>query len=176
VNGTYKTVANADPGDVADIFPLLSREEQDGLESNVCLFGPTASGLKLLSDVTMSNVQDYRPGSVSRLIAAVVRTARRIGEHTTFEPLGERAWAAVRDQMSDFLSGLFQAGALRGSSPSEAFDVRCDRTTMTQNDLDAGRMIAIVQISPAAPIDTITVVLVLNEDRQITLPMTEVAA
>lgn len=176
VNGTYKTVANTDPGDVADIFPLLSREEQDGLESNVCLFGPTPTGLKVLSDVTMSNAKDYRPGSVSRLVAAVVRTARRIGEHTTFEPLGERAWAAVREHMSAFLLGLFHAGALRGTSPAEAFDVRCDRTTMTQNDLDAGRMIAIVQISPAAPIDTIAVVLVMNEDRQVAMPIAEVGA
>ena len=46
---------------------------------------------------------------------------------------------------------------------------------MTQNDLDVGRMIAIVQLDPAAPIDTITIVLVMNEDRQVLEPVGEAA-
>ena len=175
ISGTYQTAANFGVGDIAGLSPELSREEQNRLEKNICLVGPTPLGLRLLTDVTMSSTETFRPGSVSRLLATVVRTARRIGEDVTFEPSGEQAWATVRQRLNTFLLGLYHAGALRGSSPDEAFSVRCDRTTMTQNDLDVGRMIAIVQLDPAAPIDTITIVLVMNEDRQVLEPVGEAA-
>ena len=47
--------------------------------------------------------------------------------------------------------------ALNGASVSEAFSVRCDRTTMTQNDLDNGRLIALVTLTAASTIETISV-------------------
>lgn len=162
--GTYRSAAGLHVGDIASVFPLLSREEQDRLEDHVCLIGPTPGGLKLLTDVTMSP-QYYQPGSLSRLVSTLVRTARSVGEVSTFEPNGEAVWGEVQSRLNNFLLGLFHAGALRGSSPQDAFTVQCDRSTMTQNDLDSGRLIALVQISPAAPIDTITVTLVINEDR-----------
>ena len=173
--GTYHTAANLHVGDISALFPRLGRQEQDALEEDISLIGPTPSGLKLLSDVTTSTDQSYRCGSVSRLIASVVRTARRIGEDSAFEPSGARVWGEVRERLNSFLLGLYHADALRGSSPGEAYNVKCDRSTMTQNDLDEGRLIAVVQLDPAAPIDTITVVLSLNENRLALAPAGGVA-
>ena len=59
-----------------------------------------------------------------------------------FEPDGPELWAQVRRTVEDFLLGLWRQGHLRGDRPEEAFFVRCDATTMTQNDLDAGRLVA----------------------------------
>jgi hypothetical protein len=175
--GTFRSAADLHVGDVFDLFPELGREQMavGGLIERVSLIGPSPEGLRLLSDVTLSKSETYRPGSVSRLVSAIVRAARRIGEDTIFESSGERIWGQVRERLNDFLRGLFEAGALRGESASESYRVRCDRSTMSQNDLDDGRLIASVQFDAAAPIDTLTVVLVMNEGRQMAVLGSEAA-
>ena len=85
-----------------------------------------------------------------------------MGEDAVFQPSGDALWAGIRSRLEDVLVSLWQNGGLRGANAAEAFDVRCDRTTMTQADLDAGRAVALVRINPAAPIETITVVLALD--------------
>ena len=166
--GTFRSAANLHLADVSEVYPVLDRYQQqrDGCIERVSLFGPTPSGLRLLSDVTMSSGETYRPGSVSRLIATIVRTARRIGEDVTFQPSGEQLWSEIRSRLDAFMRGLYQVGIFRGASPGEAYQVRCDRGTMTQNDIDNGRVIAIVQFDAAAPIDTITVVLRVTDSQQ----------
>jgi len=57
------------------------------------------------------------------------------------------------------MTRLWGLGALDGASPAEAFDVHCDRTTMTQNDIDNGRIVAVVSFQAAASIELITVTL-----------------
>jgi hypothetical protein len=175
--GTFRSAASLQAGDVFDVFPQLGREQMaaGGLIERVSLIGPSPEGLQLLSDVTLSGNETYRPGSVSRLVAAIVRTARRIGEGIIFETSGERTWGQVREQLNDFLRGLFEAGALRGGSAADSYQVRCDSSTMRQNDLDNGRIIASVQFDATTPIDTVTVVLVLNEGRQMAVLASEAA-
>ena len=68
-----------------------------------------------------------------------------------FEPNGERLWANVRQTITDFLYGEWKGGALLGSSTEEAFFVRCDRSTMTQNDLDNGRLVCLVGVAIIRP-------------------------
>ena len=53
--------------------------------------------------------------------------------------------------MEDFLLVQWKNGALLGEKPDRAFFVRCDRTTMTQNDLDNGRMICLIGVAPVKP-------------------------
>jgi phage tail sheath protein FI len=68
-----------------------------------------------------------------------------------FEPNTERTWANVRRVVTDFLFRLWRDGALLGTTPDEAFFVKCDRTTMTQDDIDNGRLICLIGIAPARP-------------------------
>ena len=53
--------------------------------------------------------------------------------------------------MTTFLRTVWRSGALMGVTEDEAFFVKCDRTTMTQNDLDNGRLICLVGIAPLRP-------------------------
>jgi phage tail sheath protein FI len=55
-------------------------------------------------------------------------------------PYGETTWNQVREEIEAFLTQLWNAGVLSGSTPEEAFFVRCDRSTMTENDIDNGRV------------------------------------
>jgi phage tail sheath protein FI len=68
-----------------------------------------------------------------------------------FEPNGERLWANIRSTVSDFLLNEWVSGALLGDAPEQAFFVRCDRSTMTQNDLDNGRLICLVGVAALKP-------------------------
>jgi phage tail sheath protein FI len=68
-----------------------------------------------------------------------------------FEPNGERLWANIRQTISNFLYNEWTSGALLGSKPQEAFFVKCDRSTMTQNDLDNGRLICQIGVAAVKP-------------------------
>ena len=68
-----------------------------------------------------------------------------------FEPNGEPLWENVRSAVSIFLCNEWRKGALLGQKPEEAFFVRCDRTTMTQDDLDNGRLICLIGIAMLKP-------------------------
>ncbi|WP_203337573.1 phage tail sheath family protein [Nocardioides limicola] len=70
---------------------------------------------------------------------------------TVFEPHGEHLWARARGLVEDFLDGLWREGALVGSRPDHAYFVRCDRTTMTQADIDQGRLIVLIGVAFMKP-------------------------
>ena len=68
-----------------------------------------------------------------------------------FEPNGERLWANIKQTISDFLYNEWRNGALLGVSTEEAYFVRCDRSTMTQNDLDNGRLVCLIGVAIIRP-------------------------
>jgi phage tail sheath protein FI len=72
-----------------------------------------------------------------------------------FEPNDETLWEEIRRDAADFLRGLFRAGALRGATPREAFFVRCDRTTMSEDDIARGRLVFLVGFAPLRPAEFI---------------------
>jgi uncharacterized protein len=57
----------------------------------------------------------------------------------------------LRQSVEDFVITVWRDGALMGTKPEEAFFVRCDPTTMTQNDHDNGRMICLIGVAPTYP-------------------------
>ena len=68
-----------------------------------------------------------------------------------FEPNDEPLWARVRQSIRNFLTTTWRSGALQGQKADEAFFVKCDRTTMTQDDIDNGRLICVIGIAPVKP-------------------------
>jgi phage tail sheath protein FI/enoyl-CoA hydratase/carnithine racemase len=74
-----------------------------------------------------------------------------------FEPNGEPLWAGVRQTITNFLLNNWRSGALMGTKPEEAFYVRCDRSTMTQNDIDNGRLIAEIGVAPVRPAEFVII-------------------
>ena len=84
-------------------------------------------------------------------LAWLEREIDRGTKFAAFEPNGEQLWSNVRRTVEDFLQNEFQRGAYVGIKPEQAYWVRCDRTTMTQNDLDNGRLICLVGVAPLRP-------------------------
>jgi phage tail sheath protein FI len=68
-----------------------------------------------------------------------------------FEPNDERLWTRLREQVEEFLTTLWRDSRLVGDKPEDAFFVKCDRTTMTQDDIDNGRIIVLIGIAPLRP-------------------------
>lgn len=68
-----------------------------------------------------------------------------------FERNDEQLWTRVRANVTDFLMNEWRSGKLQGSKPEEAFFVRCDTTTMTQNDIDNGRLVVVIGVAPVKP-------------------------
>ena len=89
--------------------------------------------------------------NVRRYLAFLERSLEEGMQWAVFEPNNESLWARVRSTVEDFLTQQWRSGALQGSSTDQAYFVHCDRTTMTQNDLDNGRLVCEVGVAPVKP-------------------------
>jgi phage tail sheath protein FI len=97
----------------------------------------------------IDSVWKYVP--VRRLAIFVEHSIDRGTQWAVFEPNDESTWAKVRGQCAMFLHGLFREGALQGRRTDEAYFVRCGSDTMTQNDIDDGRLNLVIGIAPLKP-------------------------
>jgi phage tail sheath protein FI len=100
---------------------------------------------------TMSSDPEWKYVNVRRLFIFLEHSIDKAMQWAVFEPNNERLWRNIRQTVEDFLYVQWLNGALLGAKPEEAFFVRCDRTTMTQNDLDNGRMICLIGVAPTKP-------------------------
>ncbi len=106
---------------------------------------------ELLDSPIDNSPTDLKYVKVGRYLASVKHSVEAGIQWAVFEPNGEALWARVRTTISDFLTNEWQQGRLLGSSAQEAFFVRCDRTTMSQNDLDNGRLVCEIGVAPVKP-------------------------
>jgi len=100
---------------------------------------------------TLSSDPEWKYVNVRRLFIFIEHSIDKHTQWAVFEPNNERLWQNIRFTVEDFLYVLWRDGALLGEKPDQAFFVRCDRTTMTQNDLDNGRLICLIGIAPVKP-------------------------
>ena len=150
--------------DIADAEPVPAWGQGDDspagqLARHICLIAQSPDGWALQSDVTTAGDEAWRFGGASRLMGSILRTARSLGDSVAFEPNGPRLWTRLRKSLEDMLMEYWYEGAFDGATAVQAFGVVCDRTTMTQNDLDNGRLIVQISVQPAVSIERITVVL-----------------
>lgn len=100
---------------------------------------------------TISSDPEWKYVNVRRFFIYLEHSIDKGTQWAVFEPNNERLWANIRSTIEDFLLVQWKSGALMGGKPEEAFFVRCDRTTMTQNDLDNGRLICLIGVAPTYP-------------------------
>jgi hypothetical protein len=178
--GTFRSVAGRLLPAVVETEPVASwglgaDSPWAMLAKRVCLVAREPGGWALQSDVTTSPDPAWRAGGVTRMMASLVRAARATGEAELFGPNGPALWTRVRRHLEALLVAYWQEGGLGGATPDEAFEVRCDRSTMTQNDLDSGRLVAKITVLPVAAVERITVVLALTAAGQSITEVREVA-
>ncbi|MEW6706073.1 MAG: phage tail sheath subtilisin-like domain-containing protein [Pseudomonadota bacterium] len=151
--GVHKAPANEIVRGLTKFEININKARQDVLnpEGVNCLRFFEGRGNRVWGARTMSSDPEWKYVNVRRLFIYVEHSIDKATQWAVFEPNNERLWANIRRMVEDFLFVLWRDGALVGAKPEEAYFVRCDRTTMTQNDLDNGRMICLVGICPSRP-------------------------
>ena len=81
----------------------------------------------------------------------------RGSQWVVFEPNDEPLWAQIRLNLGAFMQNLFRQGAFQGRSPREAYFVKCDRETTTQNDIDLGIVNIVVGFAPLKPAEFVVI-------------------
>ena len=131
----------------------ITKREQDVLNPvgiNALRFFP-GLGERVWGARTLSSDTNWKYINVRRLFIYVEKSIFNGTQWVVFEPNNEQLWALVRQSISAFLTTVWQTGALAGTTQDEAFFVQCDRTTMTPDDLDNGRLICIIGLAPVYP-------------------------
>jgi hypothetical protein len=88
---------------------------------------------------------------VRRLALFIEESLYRGTRWVVFEPNDEPLWAQIRLNVGAFMHGLFRQGAFQGGSPREAYFVKCDGETTTQNDINEGKVNILVGFAPLKP-------------------------
>ena len=91
-----------------------------------------------------------------------MRAIRRVAEPLVFDPNGPVLWFMVARAISGVLLEAFRTGLLQGETPDQAYRVRCDEATNSQDVVDAGLVVCEIEIAPAVPMEFITLRLTLG--------------
>jgi phage tail sheath protein FI len=118
--------------------------------------GPLVWGARTLegSDA-LDSEWSYVP--VRRLALYVEESLRRGLQWVVFEPNDEQLWQQIRLNASGYLNNLFRQGAFKGSTPREAYFVKCDQDTTTDEDIANGVVNVLVGIAPVKPAEFVVV-------------------
>lgn len=116
-----------------------------------CIRALPNRGIRVWGARTLSSDPEWKYVNIRRYFLYLEASIDRGTQWAVFEPNGERLWDNVQTAVSDFLYNEWLNGALLGATPKEAFFVRCDRSTMSQNDLDNGRLICLVGVAAIKP-------------------------
>ena len=111
----------------------------------------TGRGIRVWGARTISSNGLWKYLNVRRLFIYVEESIKANTNWVVFEPNSTALWSRVTRTIEAFLATCWRDGALAGSSPSEAFFVECGPTTMTQDDIDNGRLICQIGIAPVKP-------------------------
>jgi phage tail sheath protein FI len=156
-NDTNRAVYKAPANEVVNLaigFELLiNKGQQDVLNPegiNCFRFFPDR-GYRLWGARTVSSDPEWVYVNIRRYFAYLEHSLDKGTQWAVFEPNGPKLWDNVRRSVSEFLLNEWQSGALQGDKAEQAFFVRCDRTTMTQQDLDSGRLICLIGVAPLYP-------------------------
>jgi phage tail sheath protein FI len=103
------------------------------------------------------SADEYKYVPVRRLALFLEESLYRGTQWVVFEPNDEPLWAQVRLNVGAFMQGLFRQGAFQGATPKDAYFVKCDSQTTTQNDINLGILNVIVGFAPLKPAEFVVI-------------------
>jgi hypothetical protein len=151
--GVHKAPANEVVRGILRFSRPVNKGEQDVLnpEGVNCLRFFEGRGNRVWGARTITSDPEWTYLNVRRLFIYMEHSIDRGTQWAVFEPNNEALWLRIRLTIESFLYDVWRTGALMGTKPSEAFFVRCDRTTMSQGDLDNGRLVCLIGVAPTKP-------------------------
>lgn len=153
--GVHKAPANVVVRNILDLNANITTGEQEILNPrgiNVIRdFSNLGRAKRIWGARTTTSDPEWIYVPVRRLFLFIEKSIERGTQFAVFEPNSPPLWATINRSLTNFLTSVWRDGALMGNSPEEAFFVDVGPNTMTQADIDAGRLIVQVGIAPVKP-------------------------
>ena len=151
--GVHKAPANEVLRSAMELEYSVSTEEQEILNPKGinCIRSFPGRGIRVWGARTLSSDREWKYVNVRRLMNYLEASISEGTQWAVFEPNNEQLWVKVKQSVENFLLQAWRSGALMGSRPDEAFFVRCDRTTMTQNDIENAKVVVQIGVAPLKP-------------------------
>ena len=151
--GVHKAPANEVVRACSGLDVQFNKGEQDILNPkgiNLIRSFP-GQGIRVWGARTVSSNPKWKYVNVRRLFIFIEESIKANTNWAVFEPNDTALWVRVQRTISVFLTNLWRNGSLMGSSPEEAFFVNIGRDTMSQDDIDNGRLICVIGVAPVKP-------------------------
>lgn len=151
--GVHKAPANEVVRACTGLEVQFNKGEQDILNPkgvNLIRAFP-GMGIRVWGARTASSDASWKYINVRRLFIFIEESIKANTNWAVFEPNDELLWVRVKRTIDVFLTGMWRNGSLAGSDPSEAFFVNIGRDTMSQDDIDNGRLICVIGVAPVKP-------------------------
>jgi phage tail sheath protein FI len=135
----------------------MKSDQQDSLnlQGINCIRNFASKGIMVWGARTLSSDPTKKYVNVCRLMIYLEQSTKKGTAWAAFEPNNEAMWAKVKTATENFLMQTWRNGMLIGASQQEAYFVKCDWTTMTQNDLNNGKINVLVGVAPVKPAEFI---------------------
>jgi phage tail sheath protein FI len=151
--GVHKAPANEVVLGVNGLAFQLTQDEQGSLNKNGvnCIRAFSGRGIRIWGARTLSSDPEWRYLNVRRLFNYISESIMEGTQWAVFEPNDDRLWMQLRISASNFLTRTWREGALFGSTPDQAFYVKCDAETNPPDVVEAGQVVVEVGIAPVKP-------------------------
>ncbi|MDB4959246.1 MAG: tail sheath protein [Myxococcales bacterium] len=150
--GVHKAPANEIVRGALGLKYNVSKGEQDLLNpKGINAIRYMNGAIRIWGARTLSTDPSWRYINVRRLFIMVESSIERATQWVVFEPNDHRLWKRVQRTISSFLTLLWRNGALMGTSPEQAFYVKCDEETNPPEVIDAGQLVVEIGLAPVKP-------------------------
>jgi hypothetical protein len=157
--GVHKAPANEEIVGGLDLEVKIDNSVQDQLNpvGINCLRSFPGRGLRVWGARTLSRDSQWRYINVRRLFITLHRWIDRNMAWANFEPNTPELWIRIQRELTLYLTGLWQAGAINGATTDEAFYVKCDAETNPQEVREVGQTVTEVGLAPLSPAEFIVI-------------------
>jgi phage tail sheath protein FI len=155
--GVHRAPANQVVEGAVGLEGTMKSYQQDSLNlqgiNNIRNF--VGRGIRVWGARTLSSDPTKKYVNVCRLLIYLEQSIKKGTEWVVFEPNNDATWAKLKATIENFLTQKWETGMLLGTKQQEAYFVECGKTTMTQNDIDNGRLIVLIGVAPVKPAEFI---------------------
>ena len=151
--GVHQAPANEVVRGAIGFEVFLNKAQQDILnpEGINCFRFFEGRGYRLWGARTISSDPEWKYVNLRRYFAYLERSIEKGTQWVVFSNNNNELWGNVRRTVDSFLFNEWKSGHLMGEKPEKAYFVKCDMSTMTQNDIDNGRLVCLIGVAPVKP-------------------------
>ncbi|QIB76118.1 phage tail sheath family protein [Halogeometricum borinquense] len=152
-HGVHKAPANETLRGIVGLQHNITKGEQDVLNPKGinCIRSFQGRGIRVWGARTTSSDPEWKYLNVRRLFLFIEQSIQEGTQWAVFEPNEQDTWGRIRQSVTNFLRTVWRNGGLQGQSEDDAFYVKCGEETMSEDDIDNGRLIVEIGVAPVKP-------------------------